>query len=485
MHDALSKEKQPVLPNDYQFEILYTQDQFENDGPGKALSQLVEYVRLLDFPEFFIHIHTNNKNINQELLALNSNINIIKIDGQFKKIKVKFDSICVLPWIHFYINPQGQIGSCCEFNEQHEIGNLNKDQLVDIPNNANFKKIRSEMLQNKRPNICSSCWTSEDNKIESMRQSMNKKFKHYLPLTSFTKPDGTFDEFQLRYLDFRASNVCNLMCRMCGGKFSSKIAQEEKELYGNKHYVELKLTSDQISKTLDYVEQNIEHLDQIYFAGGEPLIMSEHYQILELLLKHNKTDILITYNTNLTRLTYKSTNVIDYWRQFKNIRVGASIDLIGPQADYWRSGTVYDDIEKNYLSIKDYVNFNITSIVHMANIFNLPQLQQHWVKEFNLSPNQFNISILKYPKEQSLQVLPSQFKTEASITVQGHIGWLETISGSESLVKQWHDVLQYMNSSDESHLLGEFFRLNDDKDRSRHQSFEAVFPEFKELRSYV
>jgi len=42
-----------------------------------------------------------------------------------------------------------------------------------------------------------------------------------------------------------------------------------------------------------------------------------------------------------------------------------------------------------------------------------------------------------------------------------------------------------MNRSDESHLLGEFFRLNDDKDRNRNQSFENVFPEFKELRSYA
>ena len=485
LYDALSKEKQPVLPNDYRLEILYTQDHYENDGSGKALKQLIEYIKLLDFPEFFIYIHTNNTTIRQDLKQFNSNINVIEIDGKFKHIEKTYDSLCVLPWIHFYINPQGQIGSCCEFNEKHEIGNLNKDQLIDIPNNAKFKKIRSDMLQNKRPEICSSCWHAEDNNIKSMRLQMNSKFKDHLPLTKQTQQDGTFDNFKLRYLDFRASNVCNLMCRMCGGKFSSKIAQEEKEIYGNQQYVELKLTDDQISKTLNYIEQNINDLDQIYFAGGEPLLMNEHYLILDLLLKYNKTDISIGYNTNLTRLTYKSVNIVEYWQQFKNVYVGASIDLIGPQADYWRSGTDYKVIEENYHAIKNYVNFNIASTVHMANIFNLPQLQQHWITNFGLTPNQFNVSILKYPKDQSLQVLPNEFKVKASINTQGHIGWLETISGSELLVKQWHDVLQYMNRSDESHLLGEFFRLNDDKDRNRNQSFENVFPEFKELRSYA
>ena len=485
LYDALSKEKQPVLPNDYRLEILYTQDHYENDGSGKALKQLIEYIKLLDFPEFFIYIHTNNTTIRQDLKQFNSNINVIEIDGKFKHIEKTYDSLCVLPWIHFYINPQGQVGPCCVFNEKYEIGNLNKDQLTDIPNNAKFKKIRSDMLQNKRPASCSSCWHDEDNKIRSLRQNQNERFKKYLPLVKLTEPDGTFNDFKLRYLDFRASNVCNLMCRMCSGKFSSKIAQEEKEIYGNQHYVELKLTDNQIAKTLDYIEQNINNLDQIYFAGGEPLLMSEHYQILDLLLKYNKTDILISYNTNLTRLTYKSTNIVNYWRQFKNIYVGASIDLIGPQADYWRSGTIYKDLEKNYLAINDYVDFNITSTVHMANIFNLPQLQQHWITNFGLTPNKFKISILKYPKEQSLQVLPKEFKVKASINTQGHIGWLETISGSELLVKQWHDVLQYMNRSDESHLLGEFFRLNDDKDRNRNQSFENVFPEFKELRSHA
>ena len=38
---------------------------------------------------------------------------------------------------------------------------------------------------------------------------------------------------------------------------------------------------------------------------------------------------------------------------------------------------------------------------------------------------------------------------------------------------------------DQSHLLKEFFRANDTSDNYRKESFETVFPEYKDLRNYV
>jgi hypothetical protein len=42
-----------------------------------------------------------------------------------------------------------------------------------------------------------------------------------------------------------------------------------------------------------------------------------------------------------------------------------------------------------------------------------------------------------------------------------------------------------MDEVDQSHLLKEFFRLNDDKDLYRKESFEETFPEFKKLRDHI
>lgn len=493
LFDELNHVKQDVLPNDFKLIINYTSDRYNNSSsPGMALAKLQEYLTLLDFPNSFILIKTTNENIKSELEIVKvlfcpyeSDIPFEYTAGEFIKQLVKVDSICILPWIHLYVNPQGQIGTCCEFNEQYELGNLTTDTLPSISNGAKIKLVRTQMIAGQRPDICSTCWTKEDNKIESARIRANKQYRNYQTLIDDTLLDGTVENFKLRHLDFRASNVCNLKCRMCSGKFSSRIAQEEKNLYNSHTYIDLKLNNNQIQQTLSYLESEIDNLDTVYFAGGEPLIMEEHYLILDLLLKYNKTDIAITYNTNLTQLTYKKYNIIDYWQKFTNISVGASIDLHGPQAMYVRGGTDYRQLEGNYYKIKDYVNFSITSCVHLLNIFNLPQLQKIWIEQHKLPPAQLQFNILVNPANMSLQVLPSYYKKLVETVINQHIDWLDSIDNTETLVNAWQHVLHYMYLHDNSHLLADFYRLNDDRDQYRKEVFEEVFPEYNNLRSYV
>lgn len=490
LYDILIKQKRKDFPDDYRLNLLYTQDYFDNQTAiGKCLLKLQEYLTLSDIPNFFVVIHTNNQNITQELKQAKDlfapfeiDISVIMIPGKFNRNVLTTDSLCLYPWIHLYVNPQGQVGTCCEFNENYALGHISKDSLIDIANGDAIKNIRKQMLANERPNVCSSCWTKEDNNIKSTRQNINLMWSKYADLPDQTLEDGTFQNFKLRHLDFRASNICNLKCRMCSGKFSSRIAQEEMDIYGDSKFIELKLNDQEINATLEFIEDHINDLETIYFAGGEPLLMSEHYKILDLLIKHNRTDITISYNTNLTVLKYKNLNVVDYWKQFSNITVSASIDLIGRQAEYVRAGSDYASIEENYYAIKDHVTFNISSIVHIYNIFNLPQLQYHWITKNKLGPKSISFRPLVYPTNQSLQVLPKKYKELAKDVITQHISWLESIFDAQHLVNSWQEVLNYMNADDQSHLLEEFFRLNDDKDRYRKESFESVFPEYAELR---
>ena len=493
LYDEFKNLKQDVLPPDFNITVRYMSDQYNNvDSPGIAISKLQELLTLLDFPNFFVTIATTNKKIQEDLEKIKelycpfeSVLPYEFISGEFKKIIHHSDTLCVLPWMHLYVNPQGVVGTCCEFNENYPLGKVSDTPLQQIANSAAMKTVRSQMLSGQRPSICSACWAKEDAQLPSLRQGSNQRFSQHLSLVEKTEDDGTVEDFRLRHLDFRASNVCNLKCRMCSGKFSSRIAKEENDLYNNSTFIDLKLTSEEIYSTLDYIEENIDYLESVYFAGGEPLIMEEHYKILDLLLKHNKSDIRINYNTNLTQLSYKKYNIVDYWKKFSNVTVGASIDLIGTQAGYVRSGTDYNELEENYETIKDHVNFTITSIVHLYNVFNLPKLQQHWVVNKKLNPKNLSFRALIYPENMTLQVLPQPYKKLARDSINQHIVWLESISGATPLAEIWRDVLQYMNAKDQSHLLKEFFRLNDDKDGIRDERFEDVFPEYKELRNFI
>jgi len=494
LHDELKQYRQDLFPDDFRLIVIYQKDLYNNfDSPGVALSKLQETLVLMDFPNFFIKVLTTNHDIQSDLDQVRNifcpHETILEfelIEGDFEKQLISQNTLCVLPWIHLYINPQGFVGPCGIFNEKYPIGHISTDTLDQIVNSEAMNRIRKQMLSGQRPDSCSTCWDKEDAKLPSLRLKNNQRFARYLNLPMHTKADGSVEEFKLRYLDFRASNVCNLKCRMCGGKFSSKIASEERDLYGDSAFIDLKLSKNEISNTIDYIEKNIDYLETIYFAGGEPLIMREHYAILDILIAHKKTNIEILYNTNLTQLSYKNHQVIDYWKQFTNVTVGASIDLIGAQANYVRSGTDYDKLEKNYDLIKNHVKkFNISSVVHLFNVFNLPKLQYHWIVNKNLNPVNITFHTLIYPNNMSLQVLPGIYKDQASSYIEQHIHKLNDMDNTRHLIDSWVSVLQYMNAEDKSHLLSEFFRLNDDKDRFRKEKFEEVFPEYQNLRDYI
>ncbi len=492
LYDYLFALKQTEFPNNFCLTVDYSCDVFEEAGsPGQALCKLQEYLAMLDFPNFFVRIATSYQDIAYDLekakqmfCAYEDTIAHEHSDTVFEKKLATRDSFCVYPWIHLYVSPQGQVSPCCYFDERFAVGNLASNSIQNLVNSSSMMDLRRKMLTGQRPKSCSTCWHKEDHGIVSARQQANLHWKKYTAVADQTESNGLYRDFRLRYLDFRFSNTCNLKCRMCSGKLSSSIAQEDSVLYNNDKNVELKLSQDQIDNTLDFIKQNIHDLDQIYFAGGEPILIKEHYAILDLLIAQNRTDIPIYYNTNLTKLGYKHLSVLDYWPQFSNITVGASIDLMGTQAEYVRSGTKYAEIELNYDKIKSLVRFSITSIVHALNIFNLPRLQKHWIQNKNLSPQTLSFDLLTTPSCMTLQVLPQRYKQQATDCVTQHISWLKNY-GSQELIDSWHNVLQYMLASDQSHLLGEFFRLNDAKDQFRNEVFEKVFPEYQDLRSYM
>ena len=443
---------------------------------GDKLTQLHKELQKLDFPYFFVELVTTNKGIEHELETLrklySNEEQIIKYkirEGEFTKSVYKGDTMCALPWIHKYVNPQGLVMPCCVGNEDYPIGNINYQSLDDISTNP----IRDQMLKGERPDACSYCWQQEDNGIDSIRQSANKTHK----------PE---QNFVLKHVDIRLSNKCNLMCRMCSGKFSNRIAQEEEKLYGFTKYKNETLSPELIKIQLDYIKKNINTVESVYFAGGEPLINEVHYRILDLLIENKKTNIKISYNTNFSILKYKKYNLMDLWSHFDDITIGASIDLIGDQSDYVRHGAEYSTLENNYKIVKDVPNikFKITSVLHLMNIYNLPELQKRWL-QLGIDCANISFNILSTPLEQCITVLPDHYKNIALVKIHNHLEYLGTIKNSKNLIDQWKQARDFMTSQSDTHLLSEFFRLTDDKDRIRNQKFEDYFPEYKDLRNYA
>ena len=114
---------------------------------------------------------------------------------------------------------------------------------------------------------------------------------HYDEIIPTTQEDGTVEEFKMRYFDIRFSNICNFKCRTCGSEFSSQWGAEMQKNFDPKHPIVIHV-DDGKGSVLEEVLTHIEHIDLAYFAGGEPLIMPEHYNILKHLYDNTPLEVM-------------------------------------------------------------------------------------------------------------------------------------------------------------------------------------------------
>jgi len=400
---------------------------------------------------------------------------------------VDSDYFCMIPWIHIHAFPDGRAYPCCLGDDKYPVGNFKQDSIETVWNQTAYKTMRKNMLEEKPCKECTKCYEQERAGFMSMRNSTNKNFGQHINIVDQTQDDGTFNDFKLRYYDIRFSNLCNFTCRTCGGWFSSSWYTEEEELYGKRNYPKIMFAGRTETDMWQQLEPHIPYLEQVYFAGGEPMMMEEHYRILKELVKREMFDVKLIYNTNFSRLNLKDDNVLDYWRLFKNVSIGASLDAMGPRAEYIRKGTRWDQIERNreqMLETCPDTDFYVSATVSLYNVLHITDFHRDWVERGYLKPQDWNINILQGPSRDRIDVLPQIYKDRAITKIQDHITWLKPQDNLQRATTGYQGIINFMQE-DQTHLLREFFRVNDTHDAYRKESFEDTFPELRDLRNYV
>lgn len=405
---------------------------------------------------------------------------------QMKRL-TESDVFCMIPWIHMHAFPDGRAYPCCLSEMDYPVGDFKKSTMQEVWNDEPYRAMRQNMLAEKPCKECTKCYEQERSGFMSMRNSTNKNFGHHIELIDDTLDDGTVEDFKLRYYDVRFSNLCNFSCRTCGSWFSSSWYKEESETFGPRNHPQIMYAGRTEEDMWEQMQEHIPYLEQIYFAGGEPLIMEEHYRILEELVRREMFDVKIIYNTNFSRLRLKDTDVLEYWKKFNNVSVGASLDAAGPRAEYMRKGTVWSEIVENrkrMIEVCPDVDFYISSTVSIFNLLHITDFHREWVDQGLIQPQDWNINILQGPDRDRIDVLPEQYKEQARVKINEHIDWLKPHDHLERAINGYRGLLQFMEP-DATNKLPEFFRVNDITDRYRNEKFEQVFPEYKDLRSYV
>ena len=408
----------------------------------------------------------------------------------------KSKTFCVLPWIHLHTTPTGQAAPCCistSCSDNIGVGNSNRDSLEDLVNSPKMKKLRVDMINGVKNEECLNCYKHEESGGGmSARTDFNNTWKtlpKIMDIISATGKDGEVKEFQMKYFDIRFSNICNFKCRTCGSAFSSQWEQEDiksKEKTGIPFWAEI-VPKGNRKAFIDEIVAQVTNFEIAYFAGGEPLIAEEHYVLLDHMIKTGNTDIELRYNSNISNFKYKKKDVFHMWKQFsKPIRIYASIDHIGDRAEYIRSGTEWDVIEKNFKRIREEKNIQVevNTVYSIFNAITISHFYKFMIDNHYYTPESgiWTLYCMNAPEHLSVHVLPEDYKAQADQQLDLTISYMSDLGFRENQIDQIKQAKSWLNSkhtwAEQSQMFKEeLCRL----DALREEDFEQTFPELQHL----
>ena len=400
----------------------------------------------------------------------------------------KSSTFCMYPWVHMHAYPTGPAYPCCQADMKYPIGSLRQKTIKEIWNDKPMKKIRQQMLNEESVDACVRCYEQEDSGFFSGRQSANKHHGHHIERVKQTQPDGTLDSFELIYWDIRFSNLCNLSCRSCGHIFSSSWYQDQSKLSGpdwKKNNQVLNYAGRYETDAWEQLVEHIDHVESIYFAGGEPLLMDEHYRILDELVRREKFNVRLVYNTNFTHTRLKDQSVFEYWKLFDSVSVGASLDDQGPRAEYVRKGTDWAVVEQNrqdMISVCPEVDFYISPTLSIMNAWHLPDFHRDWTERGLIRAQDLNINILQDPAHYRIDIAPTEYKEQLLAKFTDHINWLKDQDQLGRATMGFESAVKFMMATDNTHLLDTFWRKTNELDEIRQENILDVIPELAALK---
>jgi uncharacterized Fe-S cluster-containing radical SAM superfamily protein len=375
-------------------------------------------------------------------------------------------SFCIFPFVELLSN-NGNTTVCCRSSTP--ITPL--ADLHDFRTDGNYQKIRTKMIQGELlPEHCSSCYSLEAKGIISARMQETVEWCNRLNLTSLEDLNTLTDP---SYYEVRASNVCNLQCRMCGPESSNLIAKEYKKL----NLISKIPTQD--FANFDFIK--FDQLKKLYVAGGEPTAMIELYDFLDKCIANKQTDFEFVINTNATKFNSRFKQQIE---NFSNLQFIVSIDGFDSLNHYirWPSDwkTIIDNVQ--YLKQKNHVvAFNVT--VSIYNVDSLNQLLQFFDTEF---PNTLVHGQLAGSNEGILSALNHPL-TDQVVNNLTQIRQLNCYKNEPLLASFVDGIIEHYQTRQSVDLnkLAKFFKFNDLLDQSRNIDLKDYIPKLAQCRGLL
>jgi len=403
----------------------------------------------------------------------------------------KNKTFCVAPWVHQYVGPPGDVKPCCVYDHASSLGSLKNSTLKDIWNNETTRQLRLDLLNGVKREECSWC----NDRERPFKDNFNTIYFHRRPdiqkIVSKTNEDGSVDKHKLFYMDIRFNNLCNFKCRTCGSHFSTSIAAEEKSISPNLKNVGFQYPGQTEDQVFNEMLPHLPYLVEVYFAGGEPMMQKEHYQTLEKLVEIGNLFVTIKYNTNFSKLKLGKWDVVNYWKNFHNVVVMASLDASYERAEYWRKGTVWKEIVENRRRMIEEcpnVDFFISPAVSWVNALNVLDFHKEWTEQGLVKIDNVMINELVTPQWFCMKNIPDWKKSQIETAFRNHIDWMKKNQAQKQTIFKFESAINFMYSDikkTSEFPAKEFHDIVSRFDGIRDENFFEVFTEHQDMRNYL
>ena len=369
---------------------------------------------------------------------------------------------CPMPWTGLMYNFDGRVKNC--IRSAGSIGNIKDKPIEQILSGSSNQLTQQKMLAGIGGDDCYTCYDLERDKkdfnIISDRIFYIRELKN-TDRTIYDNP-GAHD---LRTVDVRWTNLCNFGCVYCGPEFSSRWASEL-------DIVQQYPTDQQKAEFKQYIFDHADQLQHVYMAGGEPLLMKENLELLEL-LKHKNPKVNLRINTNLSKV---DTRVFERICEFANVHWTLSVESQAEEFEYIRYGGSWEDFLQNLNQIRQLnhkISFNMLHfLLNYRTVFDCVDFLQG----LGFHSNSFIIGALLSPRYLNIRHLPDHVLQSVKETLIHRIrqqpGYL--------LEDSYQNLLAYIQQPFEKDLAGSIDSLTK-LDQRRNLNSKEVFAELYKL----
>lgn len=353
--------------------------------------------------------------------------------------------MCALPWTHLRLMRDGSTSPCCNYDGPGRPTRQG-ESLEDALRSEELEEVRREMRDGRVPPGCHRCFEREGDRLEggSLRQESNALF-----------PKAWLEKPHLRSVEYYFGNQCNLKCRGCGSRHSTKWARDELALGLRPH--------PSRRTPLQVLDGLWERLEKVKFVGGEPLMAPDHAEFLARLDKSGRLEhVTLEYATNGTIRV--SPEILRRWRRAKHLHLTFSVDGLGKANDFFRSGSRWEDVIANIHWYRErladaHASMGTHTVVNIYNVHHLIELDQWLREEFpGFGPQ---VECLTSPRWLDVRHLPPPMKEELGARFEEYARAPEAPISRRQTFTYVAGFLRRPFNSDLAHFVREDRRLNE------------------------